>query len=141
MGTGEKEDRKGTKESDYIISWIHEKMKYASDKTGRPLKHSKEIEYAHEHMVQHTRPCGKKTCSFVINWLTVLQSFVSCVNFIARTKLIPLEFSWRLCFQRTGFQLQGYVCSAFLLENDSVCMILHFLSVYIVFTIWFIFAV
>lgn len=61
-------------------------MKYASGKTGRPLKYSKGIEHAHEDMVPHTRLCGKKPCSFVINWLTFFQRFISCLNFHSKNK-------------------------------------------------------
>lgn len=61
-------------------------MKYASGKTGRPLKHSKNIEHAHEDMAPHTRLYGKKPCSFVINWLTFFQRFISCVNFHSKNK-------------------------------------------------------
>lgn len=110
MGTGEKGDRKGINDSDYIISCIQEKMKYASGKTGRPLKHTEEIEYAHEHMVQHTRLCGKKACSFVINWLTVFQRFATCVNF--HSKNITNSFRAPL----------KVVFSAYWLSTTRICM-------------------
>lgn len=104
------------------------KMKYASNKTGRPLKHSKEIEYAHEDMVQHTRLCGTKACSFVVNWLTVFQRCVSCVNFHSKDKTNFFRVPEGCVFSVLSFNHRDmYVVFSLLV---SVCMNLHFLCLY-----------
>lgn len=62
-----------------IIHRIHEKKKYASGNAGSSLKHNKEIEYKHKSVVQYTGVCGKKVCSFVVNFITLFQRF--CITF------------------------------------------------------------